>query len=151
MSVNTEIITCLFCFLFAVFLAVLGFLANDFTFYMRRMHQNDRKQKIEAKESIDQLSHKHSAHWDYIKDKIPWRIRLQLSRFRGKERALTWRIKLLAFFAGFGPQVAEWILEEYMITAKVEEKPAPGEWTCPKCGTHNQETALFCKNCGEYK
>lgn len=109
------------------------------------------KQELETKLSLDQLSHKHSAHWDYIKDLVPWRIRLRLSRFRGKERALTWRIKLLALFSGFGPQVAEWILEEYMITAKVEEKPAPGEWTCPKCGTHNQETALFCKNCGEYK
>ena len=109
------------------------------------------RQKQETKESLDQFTHKHSEHWEYVKDVVPWRFRLRLSRFRGKERALTWRIKLLALFAGLGPQVAEWILEEYMITAKVEEKPAPGEWTCPKCGTHNQETALFCKNCGEYK
>ena len=139
----------------ALILSVLlfspAFLLSSFSFDRRVQRLVDIEQKREAKENLDQFTHKHSAHWEYIKDLVPWRIRLRLSRFRGKERPLTWRIKLLALFAGLGPQVAEWILEEYMITAKVEEKPAPGEWTCPKCGTHNQETALFCKNCGEYK
>lgn len=110
------------------------------------------RQKQETKESLDYFTHKHSEHWEYVKDVVHWRIRLRLSRFRGKERPLTWRIKLLAFFTGMGPQVAEWVLEEYMITTKVEDTPAlPDSWTCPKCGTHNLDTALFCKDCGEYK
>ena len=110
------------------------------------------KQKQETKESLDQFSHKHSEHWEYVKDLIPWRIRLRLSRFRGKKWALSWRIKLFAFFAGLGPQVAQWILKEYMITAKVVEQPeAKSDWLCPQCGTYNEDTALFCKDCGEYK
>ena len=139
----------------ALILSVLlfspAFLLSSFSFDRRVQRLVDIEQKREAKESLDQFSHKHSEHWEYVRDVVHWRICLRLSRFRGKERPLTWRIKLLALFAGLGPQVAEWILEEYMITAKVDNKPAPGEWTCPKCGTHNQETALFCKNCGEYK
>lgn len=109
------------------------------------------KEKLETKESLDQFTREHSEHWEYVRDVVHWRIRLRLSRFRGKERPLTWRIKLLAFFTGMGPQVAEWILEEYMITAKVDNKPTANQWSCPKCGTHNLDTALFCKDCGEYK
>lgn len=25
------------------------------------------------------------------------------------------------------------------------------DWACPKCGEHNSNTAMSCKNCGEYK
>ena len=39
-------------------------------------------------------------------------------------------------------------------TTSVNAKPSPatgGDWTCKKCGEHNENTAMSCKNCGEYK
>ena len=153
MSPIKGIFACILLGLMRLFPVLFKIFIKDITGYYesRRISWLTTELKRESKQSIDELTHKHSAHWDYIKPLLPWQIHRHLSRFRGKERALTWRIKLLAFFAGFGPQVAEWILEEYMITAKVDNKPAADQWTCPKCGTHNQETALFCKDCGEYK
>lgn len=105
-----------------------------------------------CKEGFDALTHIHTEHWEYIQSILPWRIRLRLSRLRGRKWALKWRIKLFSLFHGIGPKVAQWIFEEYMITTKVEDLPPPeNTWVCPHCGTANQDTALFCKNCGEYK
>lgn len=30
-------------------------------------------------------------------------------------------------------------------------KAAEAEWKCGKCGTVNKETAIFCRDCGEYR
>ena len=85
-------------------------------------------------------------------DVVSWRSRLRLSRFRGKKQALSWRIKVIAFFSGLGPQVSQWLLEEYMITAKAEQVTPPEDaWVCAHCGAINTDTAIFCKDCGEYK
>nr|MBQ8243587.1 hypothetical protein [Oscillospiraceae bacterium] len=120
--------------------------------HRRRRFWRERRQKLETKESLDHFTHQHSPYWAYLKDIIPWRTRLWLSRFRGKKWALTWRIKIYAFFSGLGPQVAQWLLEEYMITAKADDLPAPDDtWRCAHCGCDNVNTALFCKDCGEYK
>ena len=118
----------------------------------RRRYWRERKQNLETKESLDRFTHQHTPHWEFLSRVVPWRFRLWLSRRRGKKWALTWRIKLIAFFAHLGPQTARWLLEEYMITAKADELPAPNHtWRCPHCGCDNANTAIFCKDCGEYK
>lgn len=112
----------------------------------------ERERKLQTRESLDHFTHQHTPHWEYIKDVIPWRTRLHLSRLRGKKWALTPYVKLISLFFGIGPEVAQWIIDEYMITAKAEDLPAPSNnWVCAHCGTANGDTALFCKDCGEYK
>ncbi len=35
--------------------------------------------------------------------------------------------------------------------AKSTTGSTAGSWTCKTCGTSNQSTSLFCRDCGEYK
>lgn len=110
------------------------------------------KEKKDTTQSLEELGYPHSENYAYIASTTPLWVRLRLSKHRGDRKALSWRIKLLQLLNIVGPKTAGLLLGEYMIIAETSACPtAPGEWTCPKCGTHNQETALFCKNCGEYK
>ena len=123
-------------------------------FERKRIHEgiDELQAKQETKESLDAFTHVHTKHWEYIQSILPWRPRLLLSRFRGKKWALKILIKPLCLVRGIDPEGAQWILEEYMITTKVEDLPPPeNTWVCPHCGTANTDTALFCKDCGEYK
>ena len=148
-----------------LFICVL--LLIDFPLRIRARHKNYKKYKThfpililwhelalrhQSKESFDALTHVHTKHWEYIQSILSWRQRLSLSRFRGKKWALKLLIKPICLFRGIDPEVAQWILDEYMITTKVEDLPPPeNTWVCPHCGTANINTALFCKDCGEYK
>ena len=118
----------------------------------RRAAIVDAKQKPETEESLDQVTYQHSPHWKYLLNVTTWQTRLKLSRHRGNKRALTRKLKQIASFTGMDSQVEQWLLEEYMITAKADEPPAPNHtWRCPHCGCDNANTAIFCKDCGEYK
>ncbi len=88
-------------------------------------------------------------------------------------------LKLILIISGAVPYITLWIaahnhdkLEEIEKTlgkintnttkprenktnTSVHSAPVPlaqgGKWTCKKCGEHNENTAMSCKNCGEYK
>ena len=110
------------------------------------------KEEKDTTQSLEELGYPHSENYAYIASTTPLWVRLRLSKRRGDRKALSWRIKLLQLLNIVGPKTADLLLEEYMITAETPVWEATSkEWTCPKCCTHNQETALFCKNCGEYK
>ena len=108
--------------------------------------------KQQSKEGLETLSYVHSEHWDEIKDLIPWQTRSEWNQLRGNKESLVPIIYHFTKDAGLSPQIAQWIFEEYMITTKVEDLPPPeNTWVCPHCGTANIKTAIFCKDCGEYK
>ena len=139
-------------FVLILTIVVVDFIVSVKLRELRRKSYISWRQKRECKEGFDALTHVHTEHWEYIQSVVPWRTRLRLSRFRGVKWALQLQIKLFSLFHGIGPKVAQWVLDEYMITTKVEDLPPPeNTWVCPHCGTANQDTALFCKDCGEYK
>ena len=149
-----EFLIGLFALLFAIPICFL--LSHFLNINLMNFRRLDRLQEAIdsqiARESTDRFTHLHTENWEYIEKLLPWQFRLQLSRRRGKTWALKWRIKVYSLFHGIGPKVAQWILEEYMITKKLEDLPPPANtWVCPHCGTANTDTALFCKDCGEYK
>ena len=139
-------------------LSLLSFLftlkVGDRILRIRQIIRNsiEARQKRETKESLDQVSYQHTPHWEYLLTVTTWQTRLRLSRCRGKKRALTRQIKNLLASTGMAPQVGQWLLEEYMITAKAEQVTPPEDaWVCAHCGAANAEPSLFCKDCGEYK
>lgn len=135
-----------FIFLALYLLVWLPFLRN----WVRSLSERRLNKKLD--ESLAQDAYLHSEHWDYIKDLIPWQTRAEFNKLRGNKDALSEKVKRFASSHSIGSKVAQWILEEYMITTKAEDLPtAPKTWTCSKCGAKNAHTALFCKDCGEYK
>lgn len=110
------------------------------------------KGKEETRQSVEELGYRHSKHYPYITNMTPLWVRLRLSTYRGNRKALAWRIKLLCILNIVGPQTADLLMEEYMINEGASSCPAPARsWVCAHCGAANTETALFCKDCGEYK
>ena len=147
-----EIIEALLCLIFFGALFFIKITIREFWWNLGRDAQMDPKQRQETKESLDQVTYQHSPHWEYLLTVTSWQTRLKLSRYRGKKRALTRKLRQIAFFAGMDSQVEQWLLEEYMITAKADELPAPDDtWRCTHCGCDNPDTAIFCKDCGEYR
>ena len=142
-------------FLIALFMLVifgLNLLFNHLSVQNWRELKIEWKQQRDTQKSLEELGYPHSENYAYIASTTPLWVRLRLSKHRGDRKALFWRIKLLQLLNIVGPKTAGLLLEEYMITAETPVRKATStEWTCPKCGTHNQDTALFCKNCGEYK
>ena len=131
---------------FVLYLVLWPFLRKWF----RAPFEKQFSRKID--ETQEQNAYAHTEHWDYIKDLLPWQFRERLNKIRGDRNALTKQIKQFSRLHGIGPKVAGWILEEYMISERLENQPsAPKTWLCTKCGTKNSETAIFCKDCGEYK
>ena len=147
-----EILETLLCLIVLGLLFSIKIAIREFWWNLGRDARMDPNQRQETKESLDQVTYRHSPHWEYLLKVTSWQTRLKLSRLRGKKRALTRKLKQIASFTGMDSQVEQWLLEEYMITAKADELPAPdGSWRCAHCGCHNADTAIFCKDCGEYK
>lgn len=133
-------------------LLALKFLIRDIHYRQWKQAVIEQKQKKETQQSLEELAYNHSRYYPYIREMIPETVRLHLSKYRGKRKALSWRIKLLQLLGVVDPHAAKMLMEEYMITAETPARPIfPGEWACSKCGTTNPDTALFCKDCGEYK
>ena len=136
---------------------VVGFYLIKFFFIpsrheMRRTAENEYKEKKETQQSLEELAYDHSRYYPYILEMIPEAIRLHLSKYRGNRKALAWRIKLLQLHGAIDPEAAKMLMEEYMITQGRPSRPVPMDsWACPKCGAYNEDTALFCKDCGDYK
>ena len=138
--------------LLAIVILGLNFLSNHIWVKNWRQLRAEWKQQRETQQSLEELGCRHSENYVYIASTTPRWVRLYLSKHRGKRKALLWRIKLLQLLNIVGPKTACLLLKEYMITPDTPIRTAASnEWTCSKCGTYNEDTALFCKDCGEYK